>query len=148
MRGVTVKISEKGLNLIKEYEGLKLRAYQCSARVWTIGYGHTNGVKPGDVIDIQQASLLLTEDVSSSEKTVNQYVKAPLAQHQFDALVSFVFNLGAGNFRRSTMLKKINALDYSGAVEEFSRWVYSGGKKSPGLERRRQAEKIIFTSIN
>lgn len=139
-----MKTGEKGLALIKHFEGLRLRAYQCSANVWTIGYGHTAGVRPGDAITPEQADAFLRQDVSDSEHSVSRFVRVPLTQCQFDALVSFVFNLGAGNFRTSTLLKKLNAGDYSGAADEFSRWINAGGKPLPGLARRREAERLLF----
>ncbi|WP_337013859.1 lysozyme [Pantoea sp. AS142] len=139
-----MKISASGLNLIKQFEGLRLQAYQCSARVWTIGYGHTAGVEPGDIITAEQADALLLEDVLEAERSVSRYISAPLTQHQFDALVSFTFNVGSGNLRTSTLLKKLNTGDYSGAAGEFLRWVNASGKKLPGLVRRREAEKTLF----
>lgn len=139
-----MKISASGLNLIKQFEGLRLQSYRCSAHVWTIGYGHTAGVEPGDIITAEQADALLLEDVIEAERSVNRYISAPLTQHQFDALVSFTFNLGSGNLRTSTLLKKLNAGDYPGAAREFLRWVNAGGKKLPGLLRRREAEKTLF----
>lgn len=137
-------MSKQGLELIKHFEGLRLAAYKCSAGVWTIGYGHTGGVNPGDIIDEITAESLLRKDVAVSESAVSRLVSVPLNQHQFDALVSFVFNLGAGNFRTSTLLKKLNAGDYSGAADEFSRWINAGGKPLPGLARRREAERLLF----
>nr|WP_241389545.1 lysozyme [Serratia proteamaculans]ANV21598.1 Mur1 [Serratia proteamaculans]ULG13358.1 Mur1 [Serratia proteamaculans]ULG13571.1 Mur1 [Serratia proteamaculans]ULG13683.1 Mur1 [Serratia proteamaculans]ULG15134.1 Mur1 [Serratia proteamaculans] len=137
-------IDVNGLKLIKHFEGLRLRAYQCSANVWTIGYGHTAGVGPDDVITEEQAISFLRQDVAESERAVNQYVHVPLTQNQFDALVSFVFNLGVGNFRTSTLLKKLNAGDYDGAAQEFGRWIHAGGKALPGLVRRREAESALF----
>jgi len=139
-----MKTSERGLNLIKHLEGLRLQAYQCSSGVWTIGYGHTAGVRPGDIVDEVQAGIFLRQDVAASECTVMRLVTVALSQHQFDALVSFVFNLGAGNFRTSTLLKKLNAGDYSGAADEFSCWINAGGKPLPGLARRREAERSLF----
>ncbi|WP_337013686.1 lysozyme [Pantoea sp. AS142] len=139
-----MKISEHGLNLIKSFEGLRLQAYQCSAGVWTIGYGHTAGVLPGDITDEVQADIFLRNDIAASESTVMRLVAVALNQHQFDALVSFVFNLGSGNFAASTLLKKLNAGDYAGAAEEFSRWIHAGGKPLSGLVRRREAERKLF----
>lgn len=139
-----MRISEYGLNLIKHFEGLRLQAYQCSAGVWTVGYGHTADVRSGDVIDEAQAGILLLRDVAASEKTVRQHVKVPLSQGQFDALVSFVFNLGRGNFRTSALLRKLNAGDYAGAANELPRWVHAGGLRLPGLVRRREAERNLF----
>lgn len=138
------RVSEKGVALIKHFEGLRLNAYQCSAGVWTIGYGHTTHVRPGDVVSEEQADFMLRQDITESERCVNRYVTAMLTQFQFDALVSFTFNLGGGNLHNSTLLKKINAGDFAGAVQQFSRWVYAGGVKSPGLVRRREAEKRLF----
>ncbi|MCP1104855.1 lysozyme [Serratia nevei] len=137
-------IGTNGLNLIKHFEGLKLRAYQCSAHVWTIGYGHTVDVSANDVITEEEALYFLHQDVAESERAVNQYVHVPLTQNQFDALVSFVFNLGVGNFRTSTLLKKLNAGDDDGAAQEFGRWIHAGGKVLPGLVRRREAERALF----
>lgn len=139
-----MKISEKGLELIKHFEGLRLQAYRCSAHVWTIGYGHTAGVQPGDAITVAQADAFLREDVAASERSVSQYVTVSLTQCQFDALVSFTFNLGAGSLCTSTLLKKLNAGDEAGAADEFLRWVNAGGQKLPGLVRRREAEKRLF----
>lgn len=139
-----MKISERGFELIKQFEGLRLQAYPCSAGVWTIGYGHTAGVQSGDVITAPQADAFLRDDVTLSERIVNKYVSVSLTQYQFDALVSFTFNLGSGDLRASTLLKKLNAGDTAGAAGEFLRWVNAGGKKRPGLIRRREAEKALF----
>lgn len=142
-----MKLSEHGLNLIKHMEGLRLQAYQCSAGVWTVGYGHTADVRSGDVIDEAQAVLFLLEDIAESENAVTCLVKVPLKQNQFDALVSFVFNLGIGNFAASTLLRKLNAGDYTGAADEFLRWVHAGGNFLPGLARRREAERSLFLTV-
>ncbi|ECF6053861.1 TPA: lysozyme [Salmonella enterica subsp. enterica serovar Ball] len=139
-----MKIGINGLNLIKEFEGLRLQAYKCPSDIWTIGYGHTAGIGPDDVITEAQAISLLCQDVAASERAVNQYTHVLLTQNQFDALVSFVFNLGVGSFRTSTLLKKLNAGDYDGAAREFGRWIHAGGKALPGLVRRREAERALF----
>lgn len=139
-----MNISEKGLVLIKQFEGLRLDAYQCSASVWSIGYGHTRGVMPGDRITEDEAEDLLRQDTREAEQSVHRLVSVKLAQNQFDALVSFTFNLGAGALQRSTLLKRLNAGDYQAAAEEFLRWVYAGGKRLSGLIRRRAAEKALF----
>lgn len=139
-------ISEKGLNLIKQFEGLRLKAYKCPAGVWTIGYGHTSNVKPDDVITEAQATELLIRDVFDCEGVINRLVTKTLTQGQYDALCSFIFNLGAGAFQRSTLLRKINQGDFAGASREFSRWIYAGGKVLNGLKARRQAEKQLFNS--
>lgn len=137
-------LSENGLNIIKCFEGFHPEAYQCPAGIWTIGYGHTAGVNPGNVISAAEAEIFLRQDVSESEYIVRRFVSVLLNQHQFDALVSFVFNIGSGNFFSSTLLKKLNAENYIGAESEFLRWVYSSGVILPGLERRRSAEKALF----
>jgi len=142
--GLNMNASEKGLELIKHFEGLRLEAYQCSAHVWTIGYGHTDGVQTGDVITLEQAGDFLRGDVQKSELAVNRFVTVPLTQQQFDALVSFTFNLGSGNLRTSTLLKKLNTGDYLGAAMEFMNWVNAGGRKVSGLIVRREAEKALF----
>lgn len=136
--------SIEGIELIKYFEGLDLLSYQCPAHLWTIGYGHTAGVNANNVITEERANYLLLQDVAESEKYVIQHTHVPLSQNQFDALVSLVFNIGAGNFRNSTLLKKLNARDYEGAAQEFERWVYAGATRLPGLVRRREAEKTLF----
>jgi len=139
------QINEAGLALIKVYEGLRLKAYQDSVGVWTIGYGHTNNVKPGDVLsDESQASGLLAFDLANAEAAVSRLVKVDLTDNQFAALVSFVFNLGSGNFAMSTLLKKINSGDMAGAAKEFKRWNRAGKKVLAGLVRRRDAEAALF----
>lgn len=100
-----MKTSEKAYSLIRQFEGLRLMAYQCPAGVWTIGYGHTSGVAPGMVVTKEQAEEFLRQDISTAENIVNAECQS-LRQCQFDAMVSFVFNIGGGNFRKSTLLKK------------------------------------------
>lgn len=141
-----MQISNKGIELVKGFEGCRLEAYRDSVGIPTYGYGHTHGVKMGDVITGQQADKYLREDLQVAELTVNASVKVNLSQGQFDALVSFVFNLGYGNFVKSTLLKKLNTGDYDGAANEFGRWVLAGGKILPGLVNRRAAEREIFLS--
>lgn len=139
-----MKISQAGLDLIKKFEGLRLDAYQCSAGVWTIGHGHTAKVRPGDRIDAQKAGEYLSNDVQGAESDVLRLLKVSITQGQFDALVSFVFNLGSGALAKSTLLRKLNAGDYAGAGKEFHKWVFAGGRKLEGLVRRRQAEYELF----
>lgn len=139
-------ISEAGLDLIKRFEGLRLTAYKCQAGVWTVGYGSTNGVHEGLKITQEQAEERLRQDCRIAEACVNDAVTVPLRQGQFDALVSFTFNLGNSAFRRSTLRRKVNAEDWEGAANEFMRWVYAGGKVSNGLMNRRIAEKAMFIS--
>ena len=141
-------LSEDGLELIRRHEGLRLKAYRCPAGVWTIGYGHTKGVKRGMVIARVHADRFLREDVQDAEEAVNRLVEVPMTQGQFDALVSFVFNLGIGAFSRSTLRKVLNKGDYCAAAEQFGRWVYAlqGGQrvKLPGLVARREDERALF----
>lgn len=138
------KINSAGLKIIKESEGLYLEAYLCPANVWTIGYGHTAGVKKGMTITEAQADAYLLDDVTASERAVSKNVKVDLTSNQFSALVSFTFNVGTGNFNRSTLLKKLNAGDYAGAADQFLRWNKGGGKILPGLTTRRAREKALF----
>ena len=136
--------SQDGLNLTKSFESCRLTAYLDSVGVPTIGWGHTSGVHMGMTCTQAQADQWLQEDVQSSVKAVNAMVKVPLTQQQFDALVDFTFNLGAGNLEHSTLLRLLNAGDYTGAANEFDKWDRAGGQVLPGLLRRRQAEKDMF----
>lgn len=133
--------------IIKRYEGLRLEAYLCPAGVWTIGYGHTRGVKPGDKCTKEQANDYLLDDLRDAENAVNVMVKSSLNQNQFDALVSFVYNLGSGNFKDSTLLRKLNERDYLGAANEFKRWNKAGGKVLNGLIKRRESEANLFIGV-
>lgn len=139
-------ISQAGIDHIKSFESCRLKAYLCPANVWTIGYGHTAGVKPGDQISQMQAERYLKADLVSVEQDVQKIVRVPLTQGQFDALVSFAFNCGTRALSTSTLLRKLNQCDYDGAAQEFSRWVYANGKRLGGLERRRGLEKRMFES--
>lgn len=136
--------SQQGLDLIKSFEGLRLSAYKCPADVWTIGYGTTAGVKPGQTITKERAEELLREDVKRFEGYVSRLVKVPLTQGQFDALTSFVYNLGPGALEKSTLLDQLNRGDYDSAAEQLERWVKAGGKTLAGLVRRRKAERALF----
>lgn len=138
--------SPKGIALIKEFEGLRLKAYKCPGGVWTIGYGHTAGVKPGMVITKAQAKEYLKADLIAFERYLNGLGLA-LNQNQFDALVSFIYNVGTGNFSSSTLLRKVRANPQDNSiVDEFLRWVYSKGRVLPGLQRRRLAEMKLYFS--
>ena len=142
--------SPAAYDLIKEFEGLRLHAYQDSAGVWTIGWGHTGDVKRGQSITIHQAEALLALDIGIAAAAVNRHVEAPLSQNMFDALVSFTFNLGERRLAESTLLKKLNLRDYAAAAAEFGKWVKATikGKKVtlPGLVRRRAAERAMFVN--
>lgn len=146
-----MQTSEKGIAVIKQFEGCKLTAYQDSVGVWTIGYGWTQPVdgKPiraGMTIKQETAERLLKTGLVSYESDVSRLVKVDLTQGQFDALVSFTYNLGARSLSTSTLLRKLNAGDYAGAADEFLRWNKAGGKVLNGLTRRREAERALFLS--
>ena len=141
-----MKCSQGGLALIKKFEGCRLESYRCSANVLTIGYGHTGGVLETDVITQDDADKLLEEDIAKFEKYVNDNVTVELNQSQFDALVAWTFNLGVGNLRQSTMLRKLNEGDYQSVPSEMNRWNKAGGKTLDGLIRRRKAEGLLFES--
>lgn len=144
-----MKVSTRGIDLIKKAEGERLTAYVCPAGVLTIGVGHTGpDVKRGQTITAAQSDALLRKDLAHFEVAVAKAVKVPLTQNQFDALVSLVFNIGAGNFASSTLLRKLNAGDYAGAAAQFGAWNKGrvGGKLTvlPGLTTRRKAEAALF----
>jgi len=146
-----MQISKTGIELIKRFEGLELKAYQDSVGVWTIGYGWTQPVDGkkigrGMVIDLETADRLLKCGVVQYEQGVNQIVKVKITQGQFDALVSFAYNLGFRSLSTSTLLRKLNAGDKQGAAAEFGKWVNAGGVKLAGLVKRRAAERELFLS--
>lgn len=141
-------INDRGLELVKHFEGLYLKAYQDSVGVWTIGWGHTGlqhkdgTVYPGRTITEAKATELLRYDMEQFESRVSSFVKVSLTDDQYSALVSFDFN--TGGLHKSTLLSKLNAGDYLGAAREFLRWDKAGGKVLRGLTRRRQSEKNLF----
>ena len=139
-----MKISQEGIALIKKFEGCELTAYQCSAGVWTIGYGHTKGIEEGMEITQQEAEDMLVEELHEYENYINDNVTAPLSQNQFDAMVSWVYNLGPANLKASTLLKVLNAGDYDGVPTQIKRWNKAGGVTLDGLIRRREAESLLF----
>lgn len=141
-----MEYSKAGLALTERFEGCRFQAYYDSTGRATIGYGHTEGVNISDTCTQAQATAWLIGDVATAETAVNQLVHVPLTQNEFDALVDFVFNLGAGNFEHSTMLRRLNASDYAGAALEFSKWDRAGGIEVAGILRRRQAEAAEFTA--
>jgi lysozyme len=141
------RIGKAGLDLIKEFEGLKLRAYLCPAKVWTIGYGSTGPhVTAGKVITNAEAEDLLKEDLARFERAVTGFVTVPLTQNQYDALVSFAFNVGISALERSTLLKRVNAKRFDDVPAEFLKWNRAGGRPLAGLTRRRAAEAALFKS--
>lgn len=144
-----MKLGQAGFNLIKEFEGLYLTAYKCPAGVWTIGFGTTGKVDgkaigKGMKITKAKAEQLLRKDVEQFEQSVDNLVKVPINQNQFDALVSFAYNVGSGALKGSTLLKKLNQKNYQGAANEFLKWNKAGGKILAGLRRRREAERKLF----
>lgn len=140
------KVSQvKNIDLIKKHEGLRLKAYLPTPNdVWTIGYGHTRNVRPGQVISQSQAEDFLRQDLDWVENSLNKSVKVPLKQNQYDALASLVYNIGATNFQSSTLLRKLNTGDYKGASEQFLVWNKQKGRTLKGLVKRRQEEKDYF----
>lgn len=142
-----MNISEEGLALIKKHEGLELTAYKDAVGVLTVGYGHTgDDVRPGMIITPEEADQLLRDDISEVEACIEDKVQVDLTQGQYDALCSFIFNLGCGAFERSTLLRLLNEADYAGAAQQFGRWVNAGGKPLAGLVRRRGEEADLFNA--
>jgi lysozyme len=141
---MTRTVSGDGIAMIKRFEGFSAKAYLDTGKVLTIGYGHTSDsnyvVKPGAVITEAKAEALLKLDLREAEDTVERLVKVPLNDNQFAALVSFVFNVGEGQFKGSTLLRKLNKGDYASVPSELSKWVYDNGKRLNGLVNRRNAE--------
>jgi len=139
-----------GKDLIKKHEGLKLTSYLCPAGVPTIGWGHTYGVKLNRTISVEEAEVLLDHDYQEAEDDVLEVVTVPLTENQLGALTSFVFNLGQGALKVSTLRRKLNSGDYTGAADEFNRWVYSKvngvSTKLNGLIKRRAEERKLFES--
>ncbi len=141
-----MKASVDAYELIKQFEGLRLEAYLCPAGIWTIGYGHTSGVSPNSFITIQEADEYLHRDVAAIEMQLNM-LNLSLRQCQWDAIVSFVFNVGIGNFKASTLLAKIRINpDDNSIIDEFLRWVYANGKVMRGLQKRRLTEMKLYFS--
>ena len=145
-----MKTSNKGKAIIKQYEGFRAKPYLCPAGVPTIGYGATyymdgRKVTLGDAaISEADGDKLLDKMLVKYEDAVNRYVQVPINQNQFDALVSFCYNLGQEALRKSTLLKKLNNKDYKGAADAFLNWVYASGKKLQGLVNRRTDERKLF----
>lgn len=147
MANENMKLSETGRNLIKEFEGLRLTAYQDSVGVWTIGYGHTQGVYSGMTITEAQANIFLDQDVISHASGIFKYITVQLNQNQFDALVSFHFNLGADILQGTALLTYINSKNWQQAANEMNKYVNAGGKPLEGLIRRRKAETDLFLRV-
>lgn len=144
-------ISPSGIDLICNFEGKRLTAYDDGVGVWTIGFGTTvypNGIKvmKGDTCTEAQAKTYMAHDLKKFEATVNKAVTVQLNQNQFDALVSLAYNIGTNAFSKSTLVKKLNANDIRGAADQFDVWVNAGGKRMQGLVNRRAREKALFLS--
>lgn len=139
-----MNISEPGLKIIKDFEGLKLQAYLDTGGVPTIGYGHIKGVKMGDTCTLAQAETWLREETAGAVAAVNAALKVPVSQNQFDAMVSLTYNIGNQAFRDSTLLRMLNAGDVAGATGQFKRWNKDNGQAVKGLTNRRLAEELLF----
>nr|DAQ21300.1 MAG TPA: Lysozyme [Caudoviricetes sp.] len=140
---MVMKISEVGIKLICKWEEFRAYAYVCPAGLWTIGYGHTDRVKPTDKIDLAQGEAYLRKDLEIVERCLNS-LAIKLNQNQYDALCSLIFNIGTGNFLRSTLLKCLQAKQYDKASAEFLKWRKANGKVLKGLEARRKDEQELF----
>lgn len=136
--------SEDATKFIASFEGLSLKAYQDQGSIWTIGYGHTSGVKEGDTVTEAEALALLDVDLIAADKALGRLVTVPVNQNQYDALTSLIFNIGQGNFAHSTVLDLIIRGEFDGAANAFLMWNKVHGVTNPGLDRRRQAERLIF----
>ena len=139
-----MKTSQRSIDLIKQFEGLELMAYHCSAGVPTIGYGHTRDVSEGDTCTKDEAEQILISDLQEFEGYVNDLVKIPLDQNQFDALVAWTFNLGPTNLKSSTLLVRLNDNNLGDVPHQLRRWNKAGGKVLDGLVRRREAEALLW----
>lgn len=142
-------ISPNGIDLIRNFESIRLKAYDDGVGVWTIGYGTTkypNGirVKKGDTCTLNQAQNYMQNDLRKFEQTVNDSVKVPTSQNQFDALVSLAYNIGPTAFEESTLVKRLNEKNYKAAADQFGLWVNARGKRLQGLVNRRAIEKALF----
>lgn len=137
------RINNSGLAIVKYFESFQALPYLCPAGYWTVGYGHV--VQPGaNGVTEAEAEVLLAHDLGVAERRVARLCSVPLTENMFSALCSFVFNLGGGALQRSSLRAKLNRGEYADAQEEFSRWVYAGGKRLLGLVRRRAAEALLF----
>ena len=145
-------INDKGLDLIKDFEGFSAEPYKCVAGVWTIGFGSIYG-KDGNCvtqdhkrITKEQATELMKRDIKATEYKICKLIKVPVTSNQFSSLCSFVYNIGSGAFQRSTARMKLNRTNYEGCADEFLKWKYANKKVIPGLLRRREAERELFLS--
>lgn len=138
------KINAAGIKLVKDAEGFRGEAYKCPAGVWTIGYGHTEGVKEGDAITMNKAHLLLSDELSEFAEKVREACATPPNENELAAMTSLAYNIGIAGFRKSTVLKCHDKAQYESAARAFSMWNKAGGKVLPGLVRRRAAEAALY----
>ena len=143
-----MQLSKTGIELLQHFEGCELKAYQDSVGVWTIGYGHTKGIYEGLEITQSEAEKMLIDELPEYEGYITDKVGPMLQQHEFDALVCWVYNLGPTNLSSSTMLKKLNAGEFKEVPFQMKRWDKAGGKTLLGLTRRRNAEALLFKDEN
>lgn len=143
-RYVAHRTNQSGIDLIKRFEGYRGRAYRCAAGVWTIGWGSTRNVRPGMSITEDEAEQRLRADLVDAENAVAKFVTVPLNDNEFSALVSLVFNIGAGAFKTSTLRRYLNEGLRQQAADQFLRWNRAGGRVLEGLNRRRAAERALF----
>jgi len=139
-----MNISQEGISLIKKFEGCELEAYKCAAGVWTIGYGHTKDVKERDSILKEDAESMLVHELQEYCNDVDIAVKVDLKQNEFDALVSWTYNLGPTNLNSSTMLRVLNEGNHDEVPAQMKRWNKASGEVKQGLVRRREAEALMF----
>ncbi len=139
-----MKTSPNGRQMIEASEGFDAASYKDQRNIWTIGFGHTTGVVAGMTCTREQADAWMAEDLATAEYAVNSSVNVPLNQNRFDALVSLAYNIGAGAFEKSTLVKLLNERDYIGAENQFLVWCRTNGKVNPGLLARRQREMKLF----
>ena len=139
-----MQLSKTGIELLKHFEGCELKAYQDSVGVWTIGYGHTKGIYEGLEITQSEAEKMLVDELPEYEGYITDKIVPRLQQHDFDALVCWVYNLGPTNLSSSTMLKKLNAGEFKEVPFQMKRWDKAGGQPLLGLTRRRNAEALLF----
>ncbi len=143
-RACDLRSSRLAVELIISSESFRSKAYQDTGGVWTIGFGRTTGVKQGDTTTVEVEFTYLMDHMETIESELHRLIITGITQNEFDALVCFVYNIGAGAFANSTMLQKINSANYGEASKEFDRWVYDNGKKLNGLIARRNKEEALF----
>ncbi len=142
---LNLTISKRGIAFIKRWENLRLTAYKDTGGVYTIGWGSTGNIPPGLTITVEQAESLLRSDIFWAEHSLRKLVSVPLSQNEYDALVSFIFNIGGQQFAESTLRRMLNDLYYDKAADQLLRWHFDNGKPIKGLMNRRRDERLLFT---